>query len=85
MALSLAVSMGTSTKDFLRVSNQVPPGGKAACIVAILGGGEGQWAIWKDEVVLWRTLARGVLQWLRVGNDDGEAVIGQQIRDRSDS
>ncbi len=41
IALSLALSMGTSTKDFLSVSNQVPPGGKAACVVAILG-----WSWW---------------------------------------
>ena len=27
IALSLLLSMGTSTKDFLRVSNQVPPAG----------------------------------------------------------
>lgn len=30
MALPLEESTGTSTKDFLRVSNQVPPGGIAA-------------------------------------------------------
>lgn len=27
MALSLLASMGTSTKDFLKVSSKVPPGG----------------------------------------------------------
>lgn len=37
IALSLEVSMGTSAKDFGRVSNQVPPGGKASLVVAIRG------------------------------------------------
>lgn len=37
MALSLLAFTGTSTKDFLRVSNQVPPGGYVvfAAIVAV--------------------------------------------------
>lgn len=40
MALPLEESTGTSTKDFLRVSNQVPPGGIAAwnAIVSFNGG-----------------------------------------------
>lgn len=38
IALLLEASMGTSTKDFLCVSNQVPPGGKDAGVVAMVGG-----------------------------------------------
>lgn len=43
IALLLEASMGTLTKDFLRVSNQVPPGGKEAGVVAMAGGERGQW------------------------------------------
>lgn len=40
MALSLLAFTGTSTKDFLRVSNQVPPGRYVvfAAIVAVAVG-----------------------------------------------
>ena len=39
MALPLAVSTGTSTNDFLRVSNQVPPGGNEAWLAMSTSGG----------------------------------------------
>lgn len=77
IALSLALSMGTSTKDFLSVSNQVPPGGKAACVVAILGGGGGsQWVCVCGLVEEWEqspldldeTPYRGCRQRLRGGS-----------------
>lgn len=35
MALSLLAFTGTSTKDFLRVSNQVPPGGYVVCVAIV--------------------------------------------------
>lgn len=40
MALSLLAFTGTSTKDFLRVSNQVPPRGYVvfAAIIAVAAG-----------------------------------------------
>lgn len=38
--LSWAASIGASAKDFFRVSNQVPPGGKDSAVAAMAGGGE---------------------------------------------
>lgn len=35
--------MGTSTKDFLRVSNQVPPEGKEGAVDAMAGDEQTQW------------------------------------------
>lgn len=35
MALSWLASTGTSTKDFLRVSNQVPPGGYVVFVAIV--------------------------------------------------
>ncbi len=43
IALSWAASMGTSTKDFFSVSNQVPPGGKDAVAVAMAVSSSGMY------------------------------------------
>ncbi|KAL8867402.1 MAG: hypothetical protein Q9174_005688, partial [Haloplaca sp. 1 TL-2023] len=62
IALPLALSTGTPTKDFLRVSNHVPPGGKTT---------------WND-MVRWSVLGKDEELWdyprePRIGDDDAEA------------
>lgn len=52
MALPLEESTGTSTKDFLRVSNQVPPGGIAAWNAIVSSNG---WCC-RNVINWWRTL-----------------------------